>query len=262
MVPQHSKEEWFKLKLRSDFFIFNKNEFPGFTDTSYDPVLFEIVNSAYLAKNRIGDLFRNLEPLIAFDEKKQDYKLEVSKLAELKIALLKDSILSGLTVFELNPRGNSHLVFLEEIGAIIPEEVKNNLIPIGGKDAIKLKNWNGYINDKYDITFSNGLMDNKSGIKYDNHSDVFSGFEMYSVYANITKKNGFSLHSNGSVISSLYETFFQFIGFKVAEYFRNSDGQFNFTMIMKKINDKQTNFEEFFYIYNELKKRWPTRYGN
>lgn len=262
MVQQLTKEDWFKKKLRSGFFIFNKNEFPRLTNTSYDPVLFEIINSAYLAKNRIADFFKNLEPLIIFDEKKKDYKLEVSKTAEIKMAILKGKILSGLTIFEINPKSNAHITFLEEVGAIIPEKVKNNLIPIEGKDAIKLKNWNSYINDKYDITFSNELMDNKSGIRYDKHSDVFSGFELYSIYANITKKNGFSLHANGSVISSLYETYFQFIGFKVIEYFRNSDGQFNFTMVMKKINDKQTNFDEFFYIYNELKKRWPTRYGN
>ena len=105
-------------------------------------------------------------------------------------------------------------------------------------------------------------MDDNSGIKYQNHSAVFSGFELYAIFANITKKSGFSLHSNGSVISSLYETYFQFIGFKVIDYFRNSDGKFDFTMIMKKINEKQANYDEFFYIYNELKKRWPTRYGN
>ena len=105
-------------------------------------------------------------------------------------------------------------------------------------------------------------MDENSGIKYEKHSAVFSGFELYSIFSNITKKNGFSIHANGSVISSLYETYFQFIGFKVIEYFRNSDGDFNFTMIMKKMNEKQTTYDEFFYIYSELKKRWPTRYGN
>ena len=31
---------------------------------------------------------------------------------------------------------------------------------------------------------------------------------------------------------------------------------------MKKINEKKTTYDEFFYMYTELKKRWPTRYGN
>ena len=261
-MEQISKEDWFKKKLRSGFFILDKNQFPRFTNTSYDPVLFEIINSAYLLKNRLHNFLNALDPLIIFDEKKNDYKIDGSKAMEIKDALLKDSILSDLTVFELNPKGSAHLDFLEQLGATVPAQVKNNLIPISGENAIKLKNLNNYISDKYDITFSNELMDENSGIKYEKHSGVFAGFELYSVYANITKKNGFSLHANGSVISSLYEAYFQFIGFKVIEYFRNSDGDFKFTMIMKTINEKQTTYDEFFYIYTELKKRWPTRYGN
>lgn len=262
MMHQLNKKDWFKKKLRNNFFIFDKNEFPKFTNTSYDPVLFEIINSAYITKNRFNDFFMTLEPLIVFDGEKNDYTLDGSKVVEMKEVLLKDKILSGLKVFELSPKGNVHLDFLEEVGAIIPEKVKNNSIPISGGNSIKLKNWNEYINEKYDLTFSNELMDENSGIKYENHSSVFSGFELYTIYANITKKNGFSIHSNGSVISSLYETYFQFIGFKVIEYFRNSDGNFRFTMIMEKINEKQTSYDEFMYIYTELKKRWPTRYGN
>jgi len=257
-----SKEEWFNKKLRSGFFIFEKNQFPRFTSTSYDPILFEIINSAYISKDRLNDFFKTLEPLIVFDDKNNDFILNDLKVNEIKEVLLKDKILSGLTIFELNPKGNLHLKFLEELGAIIPEKVKNNPIPITGENAIKLKNWNSYLDEKYDITFSNELMDNNSGIKYEKHSDVFSGFELYAIYANITKKNGFSLHANGSVISSLYETYFQFIGFKVIDYFRNTDSKHSFTMIMKKLNEKQTSCDEFFYIYTELKKRWPTRYGN
>jgi len=257
-----SKEEWLNKRLRSNFLIPDRNKFPKFTDTGYDPILFEIINSAYIAKNSLGSFFKALEPFIIFDESRNDYWIDCSKAAEIKENFLKDSILSGLGVFELNPKGSKHLDFLESLGAIIPNTVKNNPIPVSGESSIKLKNWNTYIKDKYDITFSNALMDENSGIKYQNHSAVFSGFEMYAIFANITKKNGFSIHANGSVISSLYETYFQFIGFKVIDYFRNSDGKFDFTMIMRKINEKQTSYDEFFYIYNELKKRWPTRYGN
>lgn len=257
-----SKEEWFNKKLRGNFLILNKNEFPKFTNTSYDPILFEIINSAYILKDRINSFFKALEPLIIFNEGKNDHIIDYSKAAEIKENFLKDKIFSGLSIFELNPKGSAHLDFLESLGASIPQSVKTNSIPINGENPIKLKNWNIYIKEKFDITFSSGLMDENSGIKYQSHSAVFSGFELYAIFANITKKNGFSLHSNGSVISSLYETYFQFIGFKVIDYFRNSDGKFDFTMMMKKINEKQTSYDEFFYIYNELKKRWPTRYGN
>lgn len=263
MMKQITKEEWFNKKLRNNFFIFDKNEFPRLTNSSYDPILFGVINSAYITKNRLSDFFKTVEPLIVFDEKKDSYKIDKTKVAQIKNVLLNDKILSGVTIFELNPKGDDHLNFLEEMGAIIPDEIKNNYIPISGENAIKLKNWSSYLSDKkFDVTFSNELMDEGSGIKYNNHSSVFSSFELYSVYANITKKNGFSFHANGSAISSLYETYFQFIGLKVIDYFRNSDGGFSFTMITQKINKKQISYDEFLYIYAELKKRWPTRYGN
>ena len=257
-----SKQEWFDKKLSDSFFIFDKNQFPKFTNTSYDPVLFEIINSAYISKGRMQDFFKALEHSIFFDESKKTYKIDNSKTEDIRQALLKDKILSGLSIFELNPKDNLHLKFMEDLGAKIPNELWNNSIPISGENAIKLGNHESYVNEKFDITFSNELMDENSGIKYEKHTGVFSGFELYAFYSNITKKNGFSIHANGSVISSLYETYFQFIGFKVIDYFRNTDGNFNFTMIMQKINEKHLNYEEFLYIYNELKKRWPTRYGN
>jgi hypothetical protein len=257
-----SKYDWFKEKLRNGFFLFKKGEFPKFTGTDYDPLIFSIVNSAYITKNRLDDLYRALDPFISFDDEKNEHKIVVSNTHLLKEMFLKDNILSGLKVFELNPKGTSHLDFLEELGASVPDYVRNHDIPISGENAVKLRNQNDFVNEKYDITFSNGLMDENSGIKYENHSAVFSAFELFALYSNITKKKGFSLHANGTSISSLYETYFQFIGFKVIEYFRNSEGSYNFTIIMKKINEKQTDYENFSYIYSELKMRWPTRYGN
>ena len=262
MQQLNAKEPWFNKKLRNGFFIFDKNEFPRFTNTSYDPLLFVIINSAYIKKNRLDVLFKTLEPFIVFDEKKNDFRIDSSKSSDIKDFLLKNKVMSGLKIFELSPKGNVHLNFLQELGAIIPDSLKNSPIPIHGENAIKLGNCSSYINEKYDITFSNEMMDEHSGINYGKHSGIFSGFELYSVYANATKKDGFSLHANGSVISSLYETYFQFIGFKVIDYFRNADGKHAFTMIMKKLNEKQTSYDEFFYMYTELKKRWPTRYGN
>ncbi len=257
-----SKEEWLHSKLRDDFFILSENERPKFTGTSYDAVLFEAVNSAYVIKNRVNELFNILENLVVFDEKTNSYRIDASDAAEIKNTLSKDKILSGIKIFELAPKGSAHLNFLGELGAIIPQQVKSSSIPVSGANAIRLKNWGTHITEKYDLTFSNKLMDENSGIKYGSHSAVFSAFELYTVYSNITKKNGFSIHANGSAVSSLYDAYFQFIGFRVVDYFRNSDGGTNFTMIMKKINEKQVSYDEFFNVYSELKKRWPTRYGN
>ena len=254
-----SKQEWFNKKLSIDFFIFNKNEFPKFTGTSYDPVIFTIINAAYIIKNRHSDFFKVFEPLIVFDENKKYFSINSQQIEKINQTLFNDKILSGLSLFELNPKETKHIEFLKQLGAEFPVEES---ISISGDNAIKLKNWKNFIDKKFDMTFSNELMDENSGIKYEKHTAVFSGLELYTLFANITKKNGFSIHSNGSIISSLYETFFQFIGFNVIEYFRNFDGNFKFTMIMRKINNKESSFDEFFYIYNELKRRWPTRYGN
>ena len=260
MVQSLSKLEWFNSKLRKNFLVPDKNQFPKFTGTSYDPTIFAIINAAYIVKDKLSDFFRVVEPLIVFDKDKNILKIDNSQSEKIKEILFHDKMLSDLTLFELNPKGTEHLDVLRQLGAEISDETEN--IPAAGSNAIKLKNWKRGFNKKYDITFSNGLMDENSGIKYEKHTAVFSGLELYTLFANITKKNGFSIHSNGSVISSLYETFFQFIGFNVIEYFRTNDENFKFTMIMQKINKKETNFDEFFYIYNELKRRWPTRYGN
>ena len=55
-----SKEEWLNKKLSGGFFIFDKNEFPKLTNTSYDPILFEIINSAYIKKNKLKKFFKIL----------------------------------------------------------------------------------------------------------------------------------------------------------------------------------------------------------
>ncbi|MBO06273.1 MAG: hypothetical protein QGI89_01135 [Candidatus Woesearchaeota archaeon] len=260
MLQNLSKREWFNSKLRKNFLVFDKNQFPKFMDTSYDPTIFAVINAAYILKDKLDDFFKVVEPLIVFDKNKNTFKIDNLQSEKIKEMLFHDKMLSGLTLFEFNPKGTEHLDFLRQLGAEISDQTEH--IPAAGSDVIKLKNWKSYFNKKYDITFSNGLMDENSSIKYEKHTAVFSGLELYTLFANITKKTGFSIHSNGSIISSLYETFFQFIGFNVIEYFRTNDENFKFTMIMQKINKKETNFDEFFYIYHELKKRWPTRYGN
>ena len=84
--------------------------------------------------------------------------------------------------------------------------------------------------------------------------------ELYAIFSNLTKKGGYSIHCHGNYISSLYETYFQFLGLKVIDYFRIETGPYNFGIIMKKFNDKKISKEEFDYLYNELKKRNPIRY--
>ena len=116
------------------------------------------------------------------------------------------------------------------------------------------------IDKEFDITFSNNLLNDNESIEDDSHSNVYRSMELYSIFSNMTKKGGYSIHSNGTYISSLYETFFQFLGFKVIDYFRIETGPYKFGIIMKKFNDKKINKEEFDYLYTEFKKRNPIRF--
>ena len=122
------------------------------------------------------------------------------------------------------------------------------------------KNFNLKANKEFDITFSNNLLHDNSGIEDEEHSNVYRSMELYAVFSNLTRKNGYSMHCHGNYISSLYETYFHFLGFKVIDYFRIEAGPYNFGVIMKKFNDKKISRGEFDYLYNELKKSNPIRY--
>jgi len=103
-------------------------------------------------------------------------------------------------------------------------------------------------------------LNNEPYIRYNNLSGNFCGLELYTIFANLTKKGGYSIHSDGNMVTSLFITFFQFVGLQTTEYFRHSNGENKFMIIMKKINNKITIHQEFDTIYTELKKRNPIRY--
>ena len=151
--------------------------------------------------------------------------------------------------------GQDHLDFLNRIGANM-----SSLMVKANGNTLNLQNFNSKINKEFDITFSNNLLHDNSGIEDEEHSNVYRSMELYAVFSNLTRKNGYSMHCHGNYISSLYETYFHFLGFKVIDYFRIEAGPYNFGVIMKKFNDKKISRGEFDYLYNELKKSNPIRY--
>ena len=253
-----AKEEWYNKRVKEGFFIFNKNEFPAFTDTAYDPLLFAVINSAY--EKKISKFFDILEPHIYFDNGKKDFRIDSRNIEQLKSDLLNDMPLKGIHVLEIESKEPSHLEFLKSLGAEIDSNssTKINEFNVG---RITLNNYKDvFQGKKYDITLSNGLFDNGPYIKYNNLSGNFCGLELYTIFANLTKKGGFSIHANGNMVTSLFITFFQLVGLQTVEYFRHSDGQDKFMIIMNKINNKTTSPDEFNTVYTELKKRNPIRY--
>ena len=253
-----TKEDWYNKKIRDGFFIFDKNDFFKFTDTSYDPLAFAILNSAYAS--RPLQLFELLEPHIFFDNEKRNFRIDSRNIEQLKSDLLDKMPLKGMQILEIECKEPSFMEFLRSIGAEIESLSFTKINEFNGA-RITLNNYKDIFKDKkFDITLSNGLLSNGPYIKYNNLSGNLCGLELYTIFANLTKKNSYSIHANGNMITSLFITFFQFVGMQAIEYFRHSDGQDRFMIIMKKLNNKVTGNEEFNRIYSELKKRNPIRY--
>jgi|SRR3989338_351688 len=253
-----SKEEWYNRRIKEGFFIFDKGEFPALTDTSYDPLVFTLVNSAY--SSNPSRFFEILEPHIYFDNQKKDFKIDSRNIDQLKKDISSDMPLKGLQIFEMESKEAGHLEFFRSLGAEIDSNSSTKINEFNG-GRITLNNYqNTFKYKQFDITLSNGLLNNDSYIKYNNMSGNLCGLELYAIFANLTKKGGCSIHINGSMITSLFITFFQLVGMQTIEYSRHSDGDIKFMIIMKKINNKLTSYEEFSTIYAELKKRNPIRY--
>ena len=253
----NSKMQIFHEKTRNGIVLFEKDKFPRFLESDYSPIIFNIINCAFLVKDNLNRFFDIIEPFVEFNQVKNLYEIEDSKIKEFKKALSSGNAIKGIEILEIMPIGakNDHLDFLNQMGASTNSLKVNN-----NGNILNLQNFNSEIDKEFDITFSNNLLDDNGSIEDNINSNVYRSMELYSIFSNLTKKGGYSMHSNGIYISSLYEIFFQFLGLKVIDYFRIETGSYKFGIIMKKFNDKRINKEEFNHLYKELKKRNPIRY--
>ncbi|MBI2130279.1 hypothetical protein HYU10_00755 [Candidatus Woesearchaeota archaeon] len=254
-----TKEEWFRKRVREGFLIFEKDDYPRLTETSYDHLVFAIINSAYAGKQE--RFYEIMEPHIFFDNGRNQFRIDSRNIEQLKQELLADLPLKGMRMLEIEAKEASHIEFLKSLGAEFDQNSFKKINEFDGK-RITLNNYNEFFKDNgFDAVFTNGLLHNGPYIKYNSLSGNLCGLELFTIAANITKKNGFNFHADGNMITSLFMTFFQFVGLQPIEYFRHSDGQDRFMILMKKVNSKVTGFGEFTTIYTELKKRNPIRYG-
>ena len=252
-----SKLQIFHEKTRNGIVLFEKDKFPKIINSNYNSIIFNIINCSFLIKNNLNGFFELIEPFVEYNQQKKIFEIEETNVNELKKALSNSNALAGTGLLEIMPTNaeKDHLDFLNKIGTKV-----DSLVVKDDENALNLQNFDLRINKKFDITFSNSLLHDNSGIEDEEHSNVYRSMELYAVFSNLTKKNGYSIHCHGNYISSLYETYFQFLGFKVIDYFRVEAGPYNFGIIMKKFNDKKISREEFDYLYKELKKRNPIRY--
>lgn len=253
----NSKVQIFHEKTRNGIVLFERDKFPKILNSSYDSLILNIINCSFLIKNNLNEFFTIIEPFVEFNQAKGIFEIEDSKTSEFKKILSGINALSGMNLLEIMPIDAKieHLDFLSKIGANV-----STLMAKENGNILSLQNYNSKTIKKFDITFSNNLLHDNISIEDEKHSNTFRAMELYAVLSNLTKKNGYSIHCHGAYISSLHETYFQFLGFRVIDYFRVESGPYNFAIIMKKVNDKEISSEEFHYIYTEMKKRNPLRY--
>ena len=252
----NSKVQIFHEKTRNGIVLFDKDKFPKILNSSYDPLLLNIINCSFLAKNRLNEFFTIIEPFVEFNLAKNIFEIEESKISELR-KVLSNVDFSGIDLLEILPvdAKTEHLGFLGKTRA--------NTTSLMAKDngkILSLENFGSKASKKFDITFSNNLLHDNPSIEDEKHSNVCRAMEIYAILSDLTKKDGYSVHCHGAYISSLHETYFQFLGFKVIDYFRVAEGPYNFGIILKKLNNKEITGEEFNYLYAEMKKRNPIRY--
>ena len=250
-----SKLQLLSEKFGSDFVVFAKDMFPKLLGNSYDALLFLLANAAFKMKDDVASFYRLIEPYVELDPVKSVLVFEDVKANELLKDAARHKILGGLSAFELAPKGSSqeHAGIIKALGCDF-SSFNVASAPIG------LNSFKEFVNGKFDLTFSSWLLHDTSGIDDGVHSNVYRSMELYSVFANLTKLNGYSIHTYGSYLSTLYETFLDFIGFRIVKYFRISSAPYGFAVVLKKYNDKEIKFEEFVYLYRMLQLRNPTRY--
>ncbi|MBI2541512.1 hypothetical protein HYV80_02280 [Candidatus Woesearchaeota archaeon] len=253
----NSKVQIFHEKTRNGLVLFEKDKFPKILGSGYDPVILNIINCSFLIKDNLTGFFQLIEPFVEFNLTKSIFEIEDSKSGEFKRALSGTKALAGIDLLEISPADakTEHIDFLNKAGAST-----SRMIAKEDGNILNLQNFSLKTNKKFDITFSNHLLHDNAGIEDETHSNAYRAMEIYTIMSNLTKKNGYSIHCHGAYISSLYETYFQFLGFKVVDYFRVESGHYNFGIIMKKMNDKEITLGEFDYLYAEMRKRNPIRY--
>ncbi len=253
-MKEVSKEEWFGSKLKKGFFIFEKNDYPRISQASYDPIIFYMANCAY--QHRQKELFSMMEPFIFYDEEKKNFRMEWGDVKQFKEKLYSQAPLKDLKILGIGHKDPKFAECIRKLGADI------KLIDLGeiGREKLALSSYKEVLGgEKFDIAISNGALNNS--LRYGNFSGNFCALELYAIFAGMTRKNGHVIHINGNMLTTLFMVFFHLVGLDVIEYFRHSDGNDNFIMMMEKINSKEILSEEFRNIHDELKKRNPIRYA-
>ncbi|MFH1182130.1 MAG: hypothetical protein V1702_04185 [Candidatus Woesearchaeota archaeon] len=237
----------------SDNFVpFGKDHFPKLG--SYGGMLLPLLYVAYSIRKDIAGYKALLEPFAEI--KNNSLAFDEASTQDFLATLESRRALEGPEFFELLPASaeKEHIYALRSMGCNI------TVLKLSEASQLGLKNYLEAVNGKFDITFSNALMEDNSGISDGVHSKTFRSMEMYALFSNITKQNGYSIHAGGNYVSTLYSTLLDFLGFRIIKYFKFASGENDSVLILKKYNSKETSYEEFDYLYQMMKARDALRY--
>lgn len=230
----------------TNFLIFEKGKHP--TLEGYDdPVIFYVVNAGAIINGKNNELKEITKKYSSVNEKTGSLEFDNGKNKELYKELLDMKILEDVKIAALGTKAGLYLRILEKLGA-------NSKQLVIGKDLFSEND------EKFDIVFSSGHFDPEELKKFNSENIKKFALDYFCKAANLTKFNGYNIHSYGEYISTLYNLFFQVIGFDISEYFRNDNSVQGFTIILRKINDQHIDKEKADYLYEELKHRNPIRY--
>lgn len=197
-----------------------------------EKAIFYLIKVAYILKDKEDEFEKSVRE---FDQSISiiDFFINKRPLSELKIGTLGNS-------------GSLFLRLMERLGAKAEE--------------IRISDYDKVEEGVYDLTFSINFF-NSEELKRIGFSNVKrTALEKYALLANLTKFNGFSVSYQGDFVSTLYDFYFQLIGFKIADYIKFGESEKDFTIILNKLNNKSIKAEELNYIFDEIKKRNPIRY--
>jgi hypothetical protein len=232
-----------------EFIIFENNQYPEITDPHDDAAIFYIINAGYILKNRQKEFEDILYNYAEFEKKSGKYKFNKDKSKDFLDLIIKQRALSEISVGALGNIAGHYLRLLEKMGA------KTKQIDLENEP---LKAFNGW--QSFDITFSIGQLDLEEMKKHNPKNPKMLVFQNYALLSNLTKMDGFSINSNGDQITTLYDLFFQLVGFKIKEYIKTQNLDYGFTIILRRLNNQKISESEFDYIFQEIKKRNPIRY--
>jgi len=198
-----------------------------------------------LQNNKMEDYLK----LVVFRNEHNDW--DKKKLNTLSQEYIKSKgIIDGQTILEIGGRLVEDLRgFSDSVEAIGYQ--KGGYHHVDSSDRITLKNFEDFFKDqKANVTTSRFVFDIGSGIEYGGKSNGECAGELMSVYSNLTKKGGFSVHFNNALtprannMDDEVVSYYKLLSENGFVHIQGSRGVAGFDLY-KKINDRAISEEDF-----------------